>query len=228
MTTIKNSSVIFSSRPGGFPIPGEHLVVTDDATINLDLVPLNGGLLVKTIALSVDPYYRIMMDTTYKIGEPITGHIVGRVIRSELEGYNPGDYVYAEEAPFQEYAVVPQDSSQLRRIEKNAATWVQYIGVLGMVTRTAWIGFYALAKAKKIAKQQGLKVIGSTGSDEKVKYLKEELGLDAAFNYKTEDIDAVLKREGPIDIYWDHIGGKTLQTVLDHLNPFGRVIASFL
>ncbi|KAG8943938.1 hypothetical protein FRC00_010885 [Tulasnella sp. 408] len=152
-----------------------------------------------------------------------------------------------------------------------------------MVTRTAWLGFYALAKAKKvgichpiehalerelnhpdrvrqsscrpqlaewegkssaplppqkkpvlltecvsvvaqIAKQQGLKVIGSAGSDEKVKYLKEELGLDAAFNYKTEDVRDVLEREGPIDIYWDHIGGKTLEAVIDNMNVLGRVI----
>ncbi|KAG8919813.1 hypothetical protein FRC00_010875, partial [Tulasnella sp. 408] len=184
---------------------------------------------------------------------------------------------------FQEYAVVPPGASQLRRIEQNAATWVQYIGVLGLVTRTAWLGFYALAKAKKvgkchpikhaldrdliypnrvrqsscrpplaewegkspvppspseklvlltecvsvvaqIAKQQGLKVIGSAGSDEKVKYLKEELGLDAAFNYKTEDVKDVLKREGPIDIYWDHVGGKTLEAVIDNMNVLGRVI----
>ncbi|KAG9048320.1 hypothetical protein FS837_000254 [Tulasnella sp. UAMH 9824] len=164
------------------------------------------------------------MNTAYKLGEPITGHIVGRVIRSELEGYSSGDYIYTEEAPFQEYAVVLPGASQLRRIEKNAATWVEYIGVLGMVTRTAWLGFYSLAKAKKIAKQQGLKVIGSAGSDEKVKYLKEELGVDAAFNYKTEDLKDVLKREGPIDIYWDHIGGKTLEAVIDNMNHLGRVI----
>ncbi|KAG8917488.1 hypothetical protein FRC01_002427, partial [Tulasnella sp. 417] len=149
MTTIKNSSVIFSARPEGFPIPGEHLIVSNDATINLDSVPLNGGLLVKTIALSVDPYYRILMDSVYKLGEPVVA---------------------------------------------------------------------------QIAKQQGLKVIGSAGSDEKVKYLKEELGLDAAFNYKTEDLEAVLKREGPIDIYWDHVGGKTLETVIENMNPVGRII----
>lgn len=80
----------------------------------------------------------------------------------------------------------------------------------------------------QIVKQQGLKVIGSAGSDEKVRYLKEQLGIDAAFNYKTEDLEESLKREGPIDIFWDHIGGKTLETVIDHLNPLGRVIASSL
>ncbi|KAG8896459.1 hypothetical protein FRC00_005938, partial [Tulasnella sp. 408] len=74
-----------------------------------------------------------------------------------------------------------------------------------------------------IAKQQGLRVLGSAGSDEKVKYLKEELGVDATINYKTEDLDSFLKREGPVDIYWDHIGGKTLETVIDHLNPLGRI-----
>lgn len=70
MTSTRNSSVILSSRPDGFPIPGEHLIVTNDATIDLDSVALDGGLLVKTIALSVDPYYRLKMNTTYKLGEP--------------------------------------------------------------------------------------------------------------------------------------------------------------
>lgn len=73
-----------------------------------------------------------------------------------------------------------------------------------------------------------MRVLGSAGSDDKIKYLKEELGVDAAVNYKTEDLDSFLKREGPVDIYWDHVGGKTLETVLDHMNPVGRVIVSTL
>ncbi|KAG8896460.1 protein kinase rio1, partial [Tulasnella sp. 408] len=248
MSTIKNSSVIFTSRPDGFPIPGEHLVVRNDTTVNLDSVPLNGGLLVKTFAVSVDPYYRILMDKVYKLGEPL------RMIRlAESPGTSSGEsFVQSLKVTTRgitytqrrlEYSVVSREATQLRRIEKDAATWVQYIGVLGLVTRTAWIGFYALAKAKKgetifvstaaggvgsvvvqIAKQHGLRVLGSAGSDDKIKYLKEELGVDAAINYKTEDLDSFLKREGPVDIYWDHVGGKTLETVLDHMNPVGRVI----
>lgn len=57
-------------------------------------------------------------------------------------------------AAFQEYAVVPKDAIQLRRIEKTDATWEEYIGVLGMVGRTAWVGFYAMAKAKKVCRWQ--------------------------------------------------------------------------
>ncbi|KAG9017595.1 hypothetical protein FRB90_000637 [Tulasnella sp. 427] len=248
MVITQNSSVILAARPDGTYVPGKHLVVAKDLTIDLDTVSLDGGLLVKTIGVSVDPYYRIKMDGSYPLGKPISGHIVGRVIRSEIEEYKAGDYVYTEGAPFQEYAIVSKDASKLSRIDKNAATWAQYLGALGMVARTAWIGFHGLADAKKgetiyvstaaggvgsivaqLAKQRGLKVIGSTGSDEKVKYLKEELGIDVAFNYKKEEIGSVLEREGPVDIYWDHIGGKTLETVISKMNRWGRaIIAGFI
>ncbi|KAG8943939.1 hypothetical protein FRC00_010886, partial [Tulasnella sp. 408] len=159
--TAQNSSVIFSCRPNEFPIPGQHLVVQKDATINLDSGPLNGGLLVKTIALSIDPYYRIMMDTTYKLGEPNTMQTLKKVsdlaespVTLSGESFVQSLKITARGTIYTqrrlEYAVVAWDADQLRRIEKDAATWVQYIGILGMVTRTAWIGFYALAKAKKV------------------------------------------------------------------------------
>lgn len=68
----------------------------------------------------------------------------------------------------------------------------------------------------QLAKLAGLKVIGSTGDDAKVKYLKEELGVDVAFNYKKESVWDVLKENGPIDIYYDNAGGELLDAALQY------------
>lgn len=95
----------------------------------------------------------------------------------------------------------------------------------------------------QLAKLDGLRVIGSAGSDEKVAFMKE-LGADVAFNYKTTDIDELLEKEGPIDMYvtsgfkrvrifltayffgsyWDHVGRESLDIALNHINKFGRII----
>lgn len=78
----------------------------------------------------------------------------------------------------------------------------------------------------QLAKREGLRVIGSVGSDEKVAFIKNELGFDEAFNYKTEPPLAALKKYAPegIDIYFDNVGGETLAAVLESANNFARLI----
>lgn len=79
----------------------------------------------------------------------------------------------------------------------------------------------------QLAKLAGLKVIGSTGSDSKVAYLKSELGVDVAFNYKTTSVWDILKEHGPIDIYFDNVGGEQLDAALQYASPIGsRFIVS--
>lgn len=78
----------------------------------------------------------------------------------------------------------------------------------------------------QVAKAQGLRVISSAGSDSKVAFLKE-LGVDVAFNYKKQDIATVLKDNGGVDIYWDNVGGKALETVMGCMNKWGRIIVSY-
>jgi NADPH-dependent curcumin reductase CurA len=75
----------------------------------------------------------------------------------------------------------------------------------------------------QIAKHEGLKVIGSAGSDKKVDFVKQ-LGADVVFNYKTTNTREVLAKEGPIDIYWDNVGGDILDAALENMNSLGRVI----
>jgi NADPH-dependent curcumin reductase CurA len=78
----------------------------------------------------------------------------------------------------------------------------------------------------QLAKREGLRVVGSAGSDEKVAFLKSELGFDAAFNYKTESPSAALKKYAPegIDIYYDNVGGETLDAALNAAKDFARFI----
>lgn len=78
----------------------------------------------------------------------------------------------------------------------------------------------------QLAKREGLRVIGSAGSDEKVAFIKNELGFDEAFNYKTESPWAALKKYAPegIDIYFDNVGGETLDAVLENAKDFARFI----
>lgn len=76
----------------------------------------------------------------------------------------------------------------------------------------------------QIAKRAGLKVIASSGSDEKAAYVKNELGADISFNYKTTDTRKVLQEHGPVDVYWDNVGGETLEAALENAAAEGRFI----
>ncbi|KAF9027324.1 NAD(P)-binding protein [Hymenopellis radicata] len=146
---------------------------------------------------------------------------------------------------FQEYYVI-NDVSKVRVISKTEASeslpWSVYVGAAGMPGRTAYFGYKEYAKAKKgdtifvsagagavgsmviqLAKLDGLKVIGSAGSDAKVQFMKD-IGADVAFNYKTADTLEVLKKEGPLDVYWDNVGGSTLDAALESMKDFGRIL----
>ncbi|KAF8588807.1 alcohol dehydrogenase [Ramaria rubella] len=125
-----------------------------------------------------------------------------------------------------------------------ALPWPLFMGALGLPGSTAWMGLQEYADMKEgetiyvstgagavgtivvqLAKMAGLKVIASTGSDHKVKYLEAELGVDHAFNYKTTPVQEALAKHGPIDIFWDNVGGQTLEAAIEHANVRGRILA---
>jgi len=153
------------------------------------------------------------------------------VIRSEFSGVKAGDHVYGV-MPFQQY-FIRNNLDRLKILENpHNLPWSTFVGVLGMPGQTAYMAWKEYSKAKKgetvfvsagagavgsiviqLAKLDGLKVIGSAGSEEKVKFMKE-LGADVAFNYKTTSTDEILAKEGPIDVYWDNVGGETLDASL--------------
>ncbi|KAF8811022.1 NAD(P)-binding protein [Phlegmacium glaucopus] len=249
MAPVKNGRLLFNSVPAGYPEPGKTTVYDTTETIDLHKVALNGGFLIKTLELSIDPYMRgRMREATTKsyippfaIGEPLANYGIGVVLRSEFPGVKSGDHVYGP-LPFQNYTI-QNNLNQLRIFENpRNLPWSTFIGVLGMPGQTAYMAWKEYSKAKKgetvfvsggagavgslviqLAKLDGLKVIGSAGSDEKVRFMKE-IGADVAFNYKTTSTTEVLEKEGPIDVYWDNVGGSTLEAALSNATTGARFI----
>ncbi|XP_077243654.1 2-alkenal reductase (NADP(+)-dependent)-like [Tasmannia lanceolata] len=178
---------------------------------------------------------------------------VGRVVRSKDPGYRRGDIVVHPFLgvvilfPFFEvadYCVIPANS--LRKVDPTAGiSSSDYLSSLGLPGFTAWVGMQHIGNPKagenvfvsaaagavgmyagQLAKLKGCRVVGSTGTDDKVKFLKEDLGFDDAFNYKKEtDFDVALSKYFPngIDIYFDNVGGKMLEAVLNHVNRHARI-----
>ncbi|KIP06674.1 hypothetical protein PHLGIDRAFT_450503 [Phlebiopsis gigantea 11061_1 CR5-6] len=230
MSQIKNTQVLFMENPQGYPEPNKSIVHDNSHTIDPDTIPLDGGFLLKTLVVSIDPYIRTLMRFVYKRGEVIFNYGVAVVIRTEHSGVKVGDHVYGL-LPFQKYSIIPH-VSQIGsfRILKNEEKlpWSAYVGMVGMPGQTAYSGWREYANLQKgdvvyvssaagpigsfvvhLAKEAGCKVIASAGSEAKLKFLRD-IGVDVVFNYKTEDMTEVLKKEGPINLYWDNVGGETL------------------
>ncbi|KAH7919465.1 alcohol dehydrogenase [Leucogyrophana mollusca] len=249
MAPITNGRHIFNEIPSGYPIPGKTTVYDGSQTIDVDTVPLNGGFLLKTLVLSIDPYLRGRMrdpskpsyNTAFELGKPLANYGVGLVLRSENADVKAGVHLYGI-FPFEEYTI-QQDANAFKVVDnKHNLPWSVYVGAAGMPGQTAYTAWKKYADAKKgetafvttgagavgslviqLAKRDGLKVIASAGSDEKVKFMKE-LGADVAFNYKTTNTLQVLEKEGPIDVYWDNVGGETLEAALEAAATNARFI----
>ncbi|KZT23265.1 NAD-P-binding protein [Neolentinus lepideus HHB14362 ss-1] len=249
MSPVRNGRHLFNEIPTGFPVPGKTTVYDGSETIDPDTVALNGGFLIKTLVLSIDPYMRGKMrdpkiqsySPPYYAGKPLDNYGVGVVVRSDNPAIKAGQHVYSV-FPFQEY-FVDTDPKKYRVLEnKEGLPWSVYVGAAGMPGQTAWYAWQEYSAAKKgetvfvtagagpvgsfviqLAKLDGLKVIASAGSDEKVAFIKS-LGADVAFNYKTTSTREVLTREGGIDVYWDNVGGETLEAAIDAAHTNARFI----
>ncbi|MGV9867389.1 NADP-dependent oxidoreductase [Rhodococcus koreensis] len=185
----------------------------------------------------------------FRIGETLTGLAVGEVLRSRAPGFEPGDTVLHING-FREFAVIRQDGDTLAgaggvtRLDTGEHPPQAYLGALGSAGLTAYVGLQCIGElaggdvvwissaagavgslAAQIAKLRGHYVVGSTGSTEKVRFLLEELNLDAAFDYHTPDLTRALDSAAPdgIDLYFDNVGGTHLGAALHRLRPGGRV-----
>lgn len=150
--------------------------------------------------------------------------------------------------PIEEYSVVSKAAlAGLTKVDNPYnLDPVEFIGALGMPGLTAYSSLYAIGKPVKgetifisaasgavgqlvgqLAKHEGLRVIGSVGSDEKVDFIVKELNFDGGFNYKTEKPADALKRLAPngIDIYYENVGGEQLEAAIDASNDFARIVA---
>ncbi|MFE7211467.1 NADP-dependent oxidoreductase [Streptomyces sp. NPDC057611] len=232
------------SRPVGWPKPEDFALVETEVP-----QPGEGQVLVRNEYLSVDPYMRGRMRLgesyaePYELDKPMQGGAVGRVVASQAEGFAEGDYVL-HFFGWREYATF--DAKTAVKVDPNAAPLSTYLGVLGMPGLTAYAGLTRVAEFKagdvvfvsgaagavgsevgQIAKLKGAaRVIGSAGSDEKVKLLVEEYGFDAAFNYKNGPVKDQLKEAAPngIDVYFDNVGGDHLEAAIAAMNLHGRIV----
>ncbi|CAH7676385.1 hypothetical protein BY996DRAFT_4574814 [Phakopsora pachyrhizi] len=259
MPLVRNASVKFVSPPkGGYPVEGQHLRYYDSEQIDIETVDLRGGVLLRNLVVSIDPYQRGRMRepeiksyaTPFELSKPIINFGVGRVIRSDNPNFKPGDEIFSGQIGFEEYTVLSSKqlkAHNVRVINSDQSVKIplsKWVGAAGMPGLTAYHGFYEIGKPQKgeiifisaasgavgqmvgqLAKRAGLKVVGSCGSDEKVEFLKKELEFDHVFNYKTCKTLEELQKVGGVDIYWENVGGKTLDDVLLVANKGARIVA---
>jgi len=244
MTSITSKEIRLKNRPEGLPQE------TDFELGEVSLPDIGEGeLLVQNIYMSVDPYMRGRMYDRksyvppFQLGQPLDGSCVGRVLESDNEQFQAGDFVISMQG-WREYFI--SDGAGLMKIDPNLAPIQAYLGTLGMPGLTAYYGLLEIGKPREgetvfvsaasgavgsivcqISKLKGCHVVGSAGSDEKVAWLLEKAGVDAAFNYKkTDDIIAEVGRQCPqgIDVYYENVGGVHLEAALEHMNKFGRIV----
>jgi NADPH-dependent curcumin reductase CurA len=231
------------ARPHGWP-------TTQDFALREAPVaaPGEGRILVRNLHFSVDPYMRGQMNDVksyippFQLDRPMGGGAVGEVIASNAEGFAVGDHVL-HFLGWREYADL--DVKYATKVDASVAPLSAYLGVLGMPGLTAYAGLFEVASftagdavfvsgaagavgnlVGQMAKLKGAsRVIGSAGSDEKVKLLVEEYGFDAAFNYKNGNVTEQLKAAAPdgIEVYFDNVGGDHLEAAISSLNVHGRI-----
>ena len=222
-----------ASRPSGWPTSENFRVVEAELA-----EPGPGEVLVRNTFLSVDPYMRGRMNDVksyvppFELGKALQGGAVGELEDGSLVLHQRG---------WREHALLP--ASSVRRVDTTSVPASAYLGVLGMPGLTAYVGLTRIAAlqegeavlvsgaagavgsvAGQLARLMGAsKVVGSAGSAEKVAWLTDELGFDAAVNYKDGPVAKLLAPHAPFDVYFDNVGGDHLEAAMFHLNDFGRV-----
>lgn len=210
--------------------------------------PDDDEVLVKTAYLSLDPAMRGWMNEgrsyvpPVQIGAVMRAGGVGEVIASKHPGFKAGDHVHGM-LGIQEYATLA--GKLLQKVDTAIAALPVYLGTLGMPGMTAYFGLLDVGKAKagdtvvvsgaagavgavvgQIAKIKGCRVVGIAGGKPKCDYLVNELGFDAAIDYKAGDVKKALREHCPqgVDVYFDNVGGEILDIVLAQIALRARIV----
>tara|TARA_R110001632_G_scaffold81493_2_gene181516 strand:+ start:699 stop:1703 length:1005 start_codon:yes stop_codon:yes gene_type:complete len=239
-----NKQIIFKNRPIGYP---------NETTWNLETTPIpelkEGEVLIQHHYISLDPAMRGWMNDRKSYIEPIAiddvmrSGSIGKVIKSKNHPkYKVGDCLTGW-GGVQQY--VATDGTGWVKVDDTIAPMPLFISTLGMPGMTAYFGILEVGKIKEgdivlvsgaagavgsvvgqIAKIKGCTVIGIAGGKEKCDYLVNELGFDAAIDYKSEDIHQALKEKCPkgIDVYFDNVGGDILDAALAKIRMHARIV----
>jgi NADPH-dependent curcumin reductase CurA len=231
-----------ASRPIGAPKPSDFRVAETAVP-----EPAPGQFLVRNVYMSVDPYMRGRMRDIksyvppFQIGAVLDGGSLGRVVASRHPGFAEGEFVVGGQG-FREYYC--SDGAGQRKVDPELGPLSAYLGVLGMPGLTAYVGLLDFGKpragetllvsaaagavgmvAGQIGRILGLRVVGSAGGADKARWLVEELGFDAAFDYRAGDLERQIAQHCPqgVDIYFENVGGAMLEGALANMRPFGRI-----
>ena len=242
MTALQNRQLKLASRPVGMTKPENFTLETSPVE-----PPAEGEVLIKVLAISLDPAMRGWMNDAKSyvppvgIGDVMRAGGVGRVVESNSPRFQVGDYATGMTG-VQEYARGPAEG--FTKVDPSFAPLATYLGVLGMPGMTAYFGLLEVGALKdgetvvvsgatgavgavvgQIAKIKGCKVIGIAGGVEKCAYAANELGFDAMIDYKSEDVRKALREHCPkgIDVYFDNVGGDILDAALANLARKARV-----
>ena len=211
--------------------------------------PAEGEVVIQLLYASLDPAMRGWMNDGREsymppvaLGEVMRAIAVGRVIASKNAQFAVGDHVTGL-LGLQDYAY--SNGQGLNKVDPKLAPLPMYLGALGMPGLTAYFGLLDIGQPKagetvvvsgaagavgalvgQIAKIKGARVVGIAGGADKVRYLVDELGFDAAIDYKKDDVAAALKTHCPngVDVYFDNVGGDILDAVLLNLALHARIV----
>ncbi|HWP84885.1 MAG TPA: NADP-dependent oxidoreductase [Terriglobia bacterium] len=242
MNTI-NHQIRLAARPVGSPKHSDWQFTEEPVRD-----PGEGEVLVKVLYISLDPAMRGWMNEgksyipPVAIGEVMRAGAAGRVAASKHPGFAAGDYVSGN-LGVQEYAI--SDGKDLTKVDTRLAPLPVHLGTLGMPGFTAYFGLLDIGQPKpgetvvvsgaagavgstvgQIARIKGCRAVGIAGGAEKCRYIVEDLGFDAAIDYKSEDVKKALKRHCPkgVDVYFDNVGGDILDAVLTQLARNARIV----
>ena len=248
LTTLQNHQIRLASRPVGMPTRDNWRFTSEPVQ-----EPADGGVLVKTLFLSLDPAMRGWMNDAKSyippvgIDEVMRAGGVGVVVASKNPSFAVGDHVSAT-LGVQEYCLIAQE--QIRRnglfkLDTRAGSLTQWLNVLGMPGMTGYFGLMDIGAPKagetvvvsgaagavgqtvgQLAKIKGARAVGIAGGKAKCDWVVNELGFDACIDYKTGNVRDGLKEHCPngVDVYFDNVGGEILDHVLAKINRKARII----
>ncbi len=239
-----NKQILLDSRPEGLPTSSTWKFQSVEIP-----EPKDGEVLIRQHYISLDPAMRGWLRDVKSYIEPVA---IGSVMRAGTVGevikannhpkYKVGDFLSGW-GGVQQYSLT--DGKGYFKVDPTTAPLPKYIGVLGMPGMTAYFGILNVGELKsgdivlvsgaagavgslvgQIAKIKGCRVVGIAGGKDKCDYLVNELGFDAAIDYKTENIYSGLKKHCPegIDVYFDNVGGEMLDAALAKLRMHGRIV----
>jgi NADPH-dependent curcumin reductase CurA len=240
-----NRQIILAARPHGTPKESDFEIVERPVP-----VPGDGEVLVRNILFSLDPFNRILMGNANSdqppigIGDTMFGFTIAVVEQSNNPAFAVGDHVSGVYGTtgWQDYAVC--DGADLRPVDPDAAPLEAYLGMLGITGLTAWVGLTKIldpkpggtlvvtaaagavgSAAAQIGKLRGHRVVGIAGGPAKSRHLLEELGLDAAVDYKAPDFADQLAAAVPdgIDTVYENVGVALLPALVPHLNEKAQI-----